>query len=608
MTGYLANALPALPVALPLLTATVLAGFRRHLPRPATDTVAILGAGVNVILCLLLLVEAHQRTIVYWFGNWYPRGSMVLGISFVIDPVAAGLAALCACLTFLALLFSWRFVDSGSNHFQPLMLVFLAGMTGFCLTGDLFNLFVFFELMSTAAFALTGLKTGEPAPLQGAFNFAVTNTIAAFMVLTGIAFLYAVTGALNMAQIGLLLTHRHDRLVLFACALMTCGFFTKAAVVPFHFWLADAHAVSPTPVCVLFSGVMVELGLYAVLRLYAIIFIPALDDRATTLRAILLVFGAATAIFGGFMCYAQHHVKRLLAFSTISHGGLMLTAIAIQGPLASAGFLTYLLGHALVKSALFFVTGFLLHRYRTASEPVLFGRGRDQYLVAALWFLGGLGLAGLPGFATVVGEALTSHAAEAAGIHWVSALFIFSGMMTAGAVFRVGFHTFCGWGSGPISDEAAEVDEKPETGKDAKTTTWYLIAPPVACLAAAVGLTLLPGLGAHVLAAAHRLWDQSGYLHTVYTRTMLPLAALPHTDLSAASAGLRGTAASVLALLLAMTSVFRAQLKRYLRIGAFLEGPLVALRTLQSGQVGDYVLWMTVGTVVVGMAYVVLLR
>jgi multicomponent Na+:H+ antiporter subunit D len=181
-------------------------------------------------------------------------------------------------------------------------------------------------------------------------------------------------------------------------------------------------------------------------------------------------------------------------------------------------------------------------------------------------------------------------------------------MMTAGAVFRVGFHTFGGWGSGPISDEAAEVDEKPETGKDAKTTTWYLIAPPVACLAAAVGLTLLPGLGAHVLAAAHRLWDQSGYLHTVYTRTMLPLAALPHTDLSAASAGLRGTAASVLALLLAMTSVFRAQLKRYLRIGAFLEGPLVALRTLQSGQVGDYVLWMTVGTVVVGMAYVVLLR
>ena len=127
----------------------------------------------------------------------------MLGITFVVDPIGAGLACLAALLTLLALVFSWRFVDSGGNHFQSLMLVFLAAMCGFCLTGDLFNLFVFFELMSTAAFALCGLKTAEPAPLQGSFNFAITNTVAAFLVLTGIALLYAVTGALNMAQIGL---------------------------------------------------------------------------------------------------------------------------------------------------------------------------------------------------------------------------------------------------------------------------------------------------------------------------------------------------------------------------------------------------------------------
>ncbi len=114
-----------------------------------------------------------------------------------------GLSSLAGFLVFLALVFSWRFVDSGANHYHPLMLVFLAAMDGFVLTGDLFNMFVFFELMSTAAFALCGLKTQEPAPLQGSFNFAVTNTIAAFLGLTGIALLYAVTGALNMAQIGL---------------------------------------------------------------------------------------------------------------------------------------------------------------------------------------------------------------------------------------------------------------------------------------------------------------------------------------------------------------------------------------------------------------------
>ncbi len=612
MHPSLANALPALPIVLPLLAASALAGLRKHLPRPAVDCFAIATAAINLALTLTLLHEAQARTIVYWFGNWHPRGSMVLGITFVIDPVSAGLAALAATLTLLALLFSWRFVDAGANHFQPLMLVFLTGMTGFSLTGDLFNLFVFFELMSTAAFALCGLKTREPAPLQGAFNFAVTNTVAAFMVLTGIAFLYAVTGALNMAQIGLLLAHRHDPLVLFACALITCGFLTKAAIVPFHFWLPDAHAVSPTPVCVLFSGLMVELGLYAILRLYAVIFLPALDTRATMLRTILHSFGVLTVLLGSFMCYAEHHIKRILAFSTIAHAGLMLTAIATAagGPatLATAGFLTYLVGHAFVKSALFFVAGILLHRLRTSSEPALFGQGRKLRFTAALWFLGGLGLAAFPGFATMTGEALTSNSAESSGIHWLSVVFMLAGVLTSAAVFRVGLHTFFGWGTEPVSDEASRVDELPEDDEDDNRTFWYQILPPILCVAAALALTFVPHFPHQVLEAANRLTFQPAYLHTVY-RGNTPFITLPtNLNLDFKASALRGCFASTLAVLLALTSVFRKRLPRILRLGAFLEGPFVSLRALQSGLVGDYVLWLTIGTSVLGAAYIFLLR
>jgi multicomponent Na+:H+ antiporter subunit D len=603
----IAKFLPALPVVVPLGTAAMLAGMRKHLSRAAADTIAILAAALDLMLCALLLAAAHAHTIVYWFGNWYPRGSMVLGITFVIDPVSASIATFAAFLAFLALLFSWRFVDAGSNHFQPLMLVFLAGMCGFSLTGDLFNLFVFFELMSTAAFALCGLKTREPGPLQGAFNFAVTNTIAAFLVLIGIAFLYAVTGALNMAQIGLLLAHRHDPLVLFAFALITCGFLTKAAIAPFHFWLADAHAVAPTPVCVLFSGIMVELGLYAVLRLYAVIFLPALDARALPLRAILLCFGALTVVIGSFMCYAEHHVKRLLAFSTISHAGLMLLAIALQGPIATAGFLTYMLAHGLVKSALFFVSGILLHRLRTVSEPALFGKGRKLRFTAALWFLGALGLAGCPAFLTMTGEAITSSAAESSGIHWLSYAFFFAGMMTGAATLRFGFHTFFGWGARPVSDEAAEIDELPETREGDDRTFWYHIVPPVLCLAAAIALCFLPGLRHEILAAANRLSFQPGYLHEVYTGATSTLA-LPQLHPEMRSSILRGLLATVLALLLALSSVFRERLARWMRLGAFLEGPLVLLRTLQSGTIGDYVMWLTVGTATMGLAYQVFLR
>src|SRR5207302_9358664 len=143
-----------------------------------------------------------------------------------------------------------------------LMLVFLGSMVVFALSSDLFNLFVFFELMSTAAFALTGYRIEHRAVLQGAINFAVVNSIGAFFLLFGIGLLYARTGALNLAQIGRSLAgERPDGLVLVSFLLVTAGFLVKAGVVPFHFWLADAYAVAPAPVCALYSGVMSDLGL-----------------------------------------------------------------------------------------------------------------------------------------------------------------------------------------------------------------------------------------------------------------------------------------------------------------------------------------------------------
>src|SRR6201985_58493 len=174
-----------------------MACLRRWLIRAAADSVGIGFAALTLGVSCLLMAKVIHAPSVYWFGNWFPRGSVVLGISFVADPISVGLAVLASTLTLLSLIFSWRLVESGSNHFQPLMLIFLAAMCGFSLTVDIFNMFVFFELMSTAAFALCGLKIEEPAPLQGAFQFAVTNTIAAFLVLTGIALLYSITGALN---------------------------------------------------------------------------------------------------------------------------------------------------------------------------------------------------------------------------------------------------------------------------------------------------------------------------------------------------------------------------------------------------------------------------
>lgn len=591
---------PALPIAVPLLCAAAIAALRQWLPRFAIDMLASLAAFFNLIFALFLLHRSWAHSIVYWFGNWFPRDHMIIGIGFVIDPVGATLAFMAAFLTLLALLYSWGHMDSGQNHYQPLMLIFLAAMTGFCFTADLFNLFVFFELMSTAAFALCGLKVQEPSPLQGSFNFAVTNTVGAFLILTGIALLYAVTGALNMAQIGLLLGSRHDSLVLTACLFIISGFLIKAAIVPFHFWLPDAHSVAPTPVCVLFSGLMVELGLFAVLRVTAVIF-GSTFAAAQPLRDSFLILGGITAVWGGAMCFAEHHLKRLLAFSTISHSGMMLFALGLNSRLAIAGWLVYVCAHAVIKSGLFFTAGILLHRLRSMSEPLLFARGKKLKFTAALWFLGGCGLAGLPPFASAFAEEMISHGAHSA--HEVSAtvLFLVSGILTGGAVFRVFMRVFCGWGDRGPSDRSSQIDEKPETHQDQRLISLRLFGPAALCILSGIGLTFLPALKRLSLVAANRILDQREYIHAIYAaRVTHPSIIPPPTDFGVLIA--HGTAAVVCALLLAAWAVFHRRIPRLARWPSHLEGSMRWARQLQSGQPADYVTWAMVGVAAIGCA------
>jgi len=220
-------------------------------------------------------------------------------MSEVIDPLGAGLAAFVALMFVMAFVFSYRYFTVVGPLFHALMLVFLAGAVGFCLTGDLFNLFVFFELMGVSAYALTGYKVEEPQAIQGALNFAVTNTAGGVLILLAIGLLYGRTGALNLAALGEALAKGPvDMLVLCAFLLLTVGLCTKAAVVPFHFWLGDAHAVAPSPVCALFSGVMVELGLYGLARVYWTVFAPAMKAHASGVSLVLVGLGTLTAVVG----------------------------------------------------------------------------------------------------------------------------------------------------------------------------------------------------------------------------------------------------------------------------------------------------------------------
>jgi multicomponent Na+:H+ antiporter subunit D len=297
----------------------------------------------------------------------------------------------------------------------------------------------------------------------------------------------------------------------------------------------------------------------------------------------------------------------MLAFSTICHAGIMLLGIALGGSLAFAAMLVYLLGHAFVKASLFLTSGILLHRLRAIGERSLFGKGKTLRWTAALWFLGALGLAAAPPFLLMAGEAGISKAAEQTGRIWISGICLIGGMLTSAATLRVGMHTFFGWGTEPITDEAAEVGELPETASEDQRIFWYQFAPPAICIAIPIVLLIEP-VWLDVLRNASAVFvQQSAMLHLIYLGDPVTGQLASWSEAWKASA-VRGAVAFLLAILLACTSVFRLRLRRSFRLGPLLECGLRPLRAMQSGHPGDYVLWLTIGLAVIGATSLILLR
>ena len=195
------------------------------------------------------------------------------------------------------------------------MLVFLGAMCGVCETGNLLNLFLFFEILSIAAFLLCRYKS-DPGPSRAAWTSSSPTTSPSILVLAGIALLYFRAHTMNLALLGRMLNGPADMLVAAAFAFLVCGFFVKSAIVPFHFWLPGAVSIAPLPVCVLFGGAMVQLGLYCIVRIYWTVFSGALAPHENELRTLLAAFGAITAIGGGVVCF---RAARLETYARVRH-------------------------------------------------------------------------------------------------------------------------------------------------------------------------------------------------------------------------------------------------------------------------------------------------
>jgi multicomponent Na+:H+ antiporter subunit D len=350
--------------------------------------------------------------------------------------------------------------------------------------------------------------------------------------------------------------------------------------------------------------VTVQLGLYAVARVYWTAFSGTLGGDAGSVQAVLLVVGTVTAVVGAVMAFEQRHLRRMLAFSTVGHSGLLLIGMALLVPAGLAGACVYVLGHGLAKAALFVAVGVLLHRRGTVDEDDLLRRGRGLPLVGVVFGLGGLAVSGVFPFGTAVGKETMVHAGFEAGHGWVVAVFLATAILTGGAILRATGRVFLGWGRKEVEETPAEREAKLEIretrgarGRTPATMNLAMVGLLLGALTAGVISNLVPAAEA----AAERFQDRPAYAEAVLEGTDLGAPALPPPPTEPPLLGLASGAGAVA---LALLALFRHRLPRSVAgpPATLFRRPLSLLRTVHSGHTGDYVAWLTLGVAVLGGA------
>ena len=365
--------LVAVPILVPMLTAALmlLMGENRRRTKSALSVVSGL-IGLLAALALLRWVNAADTgggpgsIGVYLPGNWRAP----FGIVLVADRLSTMMVALTGVIAFAASIYSTSRWDRAGVHFHPLLQLQLMGLNGAFLTGDLFNLFVFFEVMLAASYGLLLHGSGR-LRVQAGLHYIAINLAASSLFLIGAAILYGVTGTLNMADLGVRIAELApgDRgLVHAAAAILATAFFAKAGAWPLNFWLVPAYSAAVSPVGAVFA-LLTKLGIYTILRLWTVLFAPDTGDSAAFGQVALIGIGLATLFVGAIGIVGTQRLSNLAGFSVLVSAGTLLAAVGLGQPAAWAGALYYLLSSTLAVSAFFLLID-MIERWRNAGMSV----------------------------------------------------------------------------------------------------------------------------------------------------------------------------------------------------------------------------------------------
>jgi multicomponent Na+:H+ antiporter subunit D len=400
----LGQVLTPLPVLIPMIAAalTLIAGRR-----PRTQRVITLAAlsAVVVVCAVLLYLTDRDGTLALQVGGWGATepGMGPLGITLVVDRLSA-LMLVVSSIVLLAVVFYaiGQGIRDGDDRqpvsiFLPTYLVLSAGVCNAFLAGDLFNLYVGFEVLLSASFVLLTIGASKDRVRAG-ISYVMVSMVSSLVFLFGIALVYAATGTLNMAELAVRLddVSSGTRSALFAVLLV--GFGIKAAVFPLSAWLPDSYPTAPAPVTAVFAGLLTKVGVYAIIRAHSLLF------PSGGLDPLLLVAALLTMVVGILGAIAQSDIKRLLSFTLVSHIGYMVFGIALSSELGMSGAIYYVAHHIIVQTTLFLVVGLIERQAGASTLRRLGGLATASPLLGFVFIIPALNLGGIPPFSGFIGK------------------------------------------------------------------------------------------------------------------------------------------------------------------------------------------------------------
>jgi multicomponent Na+:H+ antiporter subunit D len=432
------NTLLVLPILIPVLTAAACLIVRN---RTAQRTISITGAALLFGASIWLLREVYAAgIIVVQLGNW----PAPFGITFVADLLAAGMVAVSAFVGLTVGIFALADIDEGRERygFHALYHVLLMGVCGAFITGDLFNLFVWIEVMLMASFVLLALG-GERTQIEGAVKYLTLNFVASGLFLTAIGIIYGATGTLNIADLAVRLRDESTAVPLAAAMLLMGAFGIKAGLFPLFFWLPASYHTPPVAVSAVFAGLLTKVGVYALIRVFTLIF-TGMPEITHPMIIWLSVFTMLTGVLGAA---AQFEIRRVLSFHIISQIGYMTLGLGFFTAAAIGAAVFYIIHHIIVKTNLFLIAGAIRAVRGTNELKQLGGLYRDYPWLGVLFLIPALSLGGVPPLSGFWAK----FALVSAGLgveQWIAiAVALFVGLLTLFSMTKIWAEAF--WKAAP---------------------------------------------------------------------------------------------------------------------------------------------------------------